>query len=209
MTSLDRLFDLLEYLSSRRGGVSFGELKERGYTAPTLSRLLKDLAARDMVMKTNEGLYRLGPGTLSLARTLLGRAGREETMKPLVDELARRSGESAAYYEMKGEDIQLLVKREMAESFHYISRGSLNLQENHIFRLAMNDNPAPGKVLYEDWETAPGFYRMAVPVFSASQEGKPTGALGITFAKSKGTSEKRNEWEALIKGLIENLTLLS
>lgn len=204
-SSSERTLELLSYLASRPGGATFSDIRDRGYTAPTLSRLLKNLTDRGWVVKTEEGAYGLGEASRVLARAVLGQSRREEKVRPLVRELARMTGESAAYYEAVPGGIILLVKEEMADSFHYIDTGRVNRQEEHGFRMALD-----GKELsvHETWGSAPGFDRIASPLWEPLYDGAgggegmtlPSGVAGITFAKGKYTpAEVKDKAEILIR----------
>jgi len=125
LKGLRRGFNIIQHLASSSEGITFNRLRSLcSLPAPTLSRVLKVLIELNMVEK--DRAYRLGRGFMKIARTASGRISREEIIKPVLDRLAHRTGESAAYFEPEGTAIILRAKSEQGESWHYMDIGNRN-----------------------------------------------------------------------------------
>lgn len=209
MANSDMTLDILSFLASRPEGGTFGEMKQLGYTAPTLSRLLKSLSSINIVTKGQDGAYFLGESARVLARAILGESSWEEKIRSLLAHLSGQTGESAAYYEKSAKGIRLIAKEEMAESFHYISEGSENFQEKHAFYRVLVDDFPPGQVVHENWETALGFDRLAMAVRSPACDGSnnPIGSMGITFVRGRYDNSKIQEYSIILENLVNSLSL--
>ncbi len=213
MIGLRRAFEILRGLAAASSGMAFSELRQLGLAAPTLSRLLRALVDIGAVVKDDSGRYRLGPVTHELALAVLDQLPRESRLRPCLESLARDTGESVAYYEAVAGQLMVKAKIEVPESFHYMSVGGINRQFAHGFRTValafldgaekrllaeQVDDPAAEsaelqatlasvrekRIYHEIAETAPGFQRLAAPVFHGRQ-GRLAGVIGITFAKGR------------------------
>ena len=120
--ALDRSLAVVAALSD--GELPFGILRERsgGLPAPTFARLLKALVASGVLMGSRNG-YRLGPRFLGVARGALGGLSEGEHLRPVLDELARASGESAAFYARREGRCVLVAVHEMPDSPRYMPLG--------------------------------------------------------------------------------------
>jgi len=122
-SSVTRAFEVLNAVAARSGGATFSGLGRAcpGIASATLPRLLKSLVTAGLLRKDGVGgRYVLGEGSLGFARRALGCVSRADLLQPLIDELAEQTCESAAYYELDGDALVLLVKTEKPNSFHYI-----------------------------------------------------------------------------------------
>lgn len=120
-----------------REGLGFSDLQRAlgGLPAPTLSRLLKALAADGYVEKTPAGVYAGGRALAALGRALGGARSLEEFALEAMTEYTRETGESIAFARFFGERLVLVEKVEVADSFKLAPRGQ-------VFRPAEDEGPA-------------------------------------------------------------------
>jgi len=118
-------------------GLAFGELQRKldDLAAPTLSRLVKALAAEDYIQKTPDGRYAAGEAFASLGRVLAGASSLDELALDAMTEYTRATGESIAFARFFGERLVLVEKVEVADGFKLARRGQ-------VFRPAANEGPA-------------------------------------------------------------------
>jgi DNA-binding IclR family transcriptional regulator len=120
--SLDRALLVIDALAEGAMGFSALRARLKGLPAPTLSRLLRALAAAGAVVKGSAG-YGLAPRAVRLARRVAGGQSPAEAVEPLLADLAAGTGDSAACYGWREGRVTLLAKREVPESFHYMAVG--------------------------------------------------------------------------------------
>lgn len=93
VTALARGLDVLRCFDTEGGALSNLEIARRtGLPKPTVSRMAYTLARLGHLSYGEDGLYRLGAGVLSLGFTYLRRTGVATVAKPLMQDLADRSG---------------------------------------------------------------------------------------------------------------------
>ncbi len=138
-----RALAVLEACAQSSEGVSFKDLRSLcgGMAATTLSRILEPLVQAEYLLKSPEtGAYTAGPKVLLMARFALGQASLEERLQPLVAELAQQSSASAAYFHWDGKGMELKVKHEIAENFHYATLGHRQHYLEHTFYRAIQSH---------------------------------------------------------------------
>ncbi len=125
MAALRRSMSIMRTISREHGGAAFSKLRlvDGKLTAASLSRLLKSLSREGFVRKDElSGLYHFGDCFLDLARAVVSASSMpmRERVRPLVESLARETGESAVFFEPDGDGLILGAKAELPERFHYI-----------------------------------------------------------------------------------------
>lgn len=129
LISLRRGIKVLEFLSLRREGATFGDILS-GFpdmTAATLTRLLKSMLDEELLEKGPDSRnYQTGLKAKRLASAIMGNVSKAEVLRPVVRELAEYSGESALFAEFENDSIRLLVKSEVPDGFHYMDENKLN-----------------------------------------------------------------------------------
>ncbi|MFW5845940.1 MAG: helix-turn-helix domain-containing protein, partial [Planctomycetota bacterium] len=121
--SLARGRDVLLLCAARPDGCSFSTCAAAtGLPAPTLSRLLRSLVGLGWL--AHDGVrYRLTDSTRSWARRLLGPLRAGDLLRPVVQDLATTTGDSAAFYEIVDGRVVLQAKCEMPDGTHYMHEG--------------------------------------------------------------------------------------
>ena len=233
MTALRRSMAILRLITQERGAAAFSKLRsaDENLSAASLSRLLKAMAREGLVRKDEtSGLYHLWDGFLSLAREATASASLplRERLRPLVENLARETGESAVFFEPDGDGIILGAKVELPERFHYIEpfqrisslpdhgAGQVLLawstDERRKTLLAANaPSPTPAKEYRNrlsqirsglthapDWGDGNRNTRILAPVFSG-ESGALVGIIGVSFWKQGYPKERIERIEAAVR----------
>lgn len=94
--SVVRALALLEHLRDSESGLGVNELARRiGVSPSTASRLLATLEHAGFVQRDGHGPYRLGLALVTLADRVLSRLDLQAVARPVLVELAERTGETA------------------------------------------------------------------------------------------------------------------
>lgn len=106
-------------------GLAFSHLQRRlnDLPAPTLSRLLKSLAAEGYVVKTAAGLYSRGPELDALGQALGGGGTVESLAVGIMNAFSRETGESVAFSRFYGDRLVIVAKVEVRDSFKLGNEG--------------------------------------------------------------------------------------
>jgi DNA-binding IclR family transcriptional regulator len=122
LPAIERGLNCIRLCAQRGGGVSFSLFQEELQLSPaTLSRLLAVLTDLQYLSKREDG-YRLGSRAVLLSEEIAA-ASRNDSIRlqPVIDALAEKTRESAAFFELDGKDrMIILCKREMPDSYHYM-----------------------------------------------------------------------------------------
>jgi len=121
ITGLRRGLAVLAGLAARPQGISFKEIRGLlgGVPPTTASRVLKILLDEGWVEKRDER-YAAGNAFRRAARALAGGLTTGEMLAPVVEALAEETSESAAYFELREDQVVLLAKCDQPDSFHHI-----------------------------------------------------------------------------------------
>lgn len=134
--SIARVISVLKRCVEMPDGASFSELRKYcgNLEASQLSRILKPLIEEKMITKNPiSGKYLPGNVFISIAGEYFSEKNREEIIRPLIKELSEASEASAAYFKWDGTWIELKIKHDMPNSFHYAGEGSRGHKTNHTF----------------------------------------------------------------------------
>ena len=112
--SIDRVFDLLEYLSAVPGGMSLSDLAvTAGLHVSTTHRLLSSLTQRGYVRKDGfTGKYRLTLRLFEISQRVSAVLGLLPVSEHFLEELANLSGEAVHLVERSGSEVVYLYKFE-------------------------------------------------------------------------------------------------
>ena len=117
--SVERAFDLLEALEAGRHPLRLTDLgRLTGMPKATVQRLLGVLDRRGVVEKT-QGRYQLGIGVVPLAHGYLTESGLTTVALPVLQELARESGETATLFVRYRLDRVVVQRVEGADPLRY------------------------------------------------------------------------------------------
>jgi DNA-binding IclR family transcriptional regulator len=110
---IDRMMDVLALLEKRNNGASIRELVDfLGLPRTTVYRILNTLQHHDVVRRTAEGAYRLGPRLLSLAARTLPDAQDYDLAalsRPHLEALAEKTGEGCKVSVLDGNGVLVVA----------------------------------------------------------------------------------------------------
>lgn len=121
--AVDRALALLEAFADGTPRLSLTELARRtGLWPSTLLRLAASLTRGGMLVRGEDGLFRLGPATFRLG--LLYRAGLDlaEQLRPALARLAGRTAETAVFYVREGDARLCLFRHESDRAVRHAMR---------------------------------------------------------------------------------------
>jgi DNA-binding IclR family transcriptional regulator len=99
VAALDRAFAILFAFRPEDKGVSLAELAARtGLYKSTILRLIASLAHHRMLLRSDDGLYYVGPATLQLGALYQRSLQLGDVVLPLMRRLRDASGESVSFY---------------------------------------------------------------------------------------------------------------
>ena len=116
--SIDRAFDIIELLSQELRGVAMTEIGRRlNLNKSTVHRLLSSLRERGYIEKDTEtGNYKLGLGFVELASLYLNNLELKIEASPLLNQLTRKTGQTAFLATMDETEIVYIDKVETYNS---------------------------------------------------------------------------------------------
>jgi DNA-binding IclR family transcriptional regulator len=110
---IDRMMDVLFLLEKRTGGATIRDLVDRlGLPRTTVYRILNTLQFHDMVRRSSDGSYRLGPRLLALAARTIGDAHDFDLAtlsKPHLERLAQATGEACKVSVRDGDGVLVVA----------------------------------------------------------------------------------------------------
>ena len=110
---IDRMMDVLFLLEKRTSGATIRDLVDRlGLPRTTVYRILNTLQFHDVVRRSSDGNYRLGPRLLALAARTIGDAHDFDLAtlsKPHLDRLAQETGEACKVSVRDGDGILVVA----------------------------------------------------------------------------------------------------
>lgn len=118
VAALDRAFAILFAFRPDDKGVSLAELAARtGLYKSTILRLIASLAHHRMLLRSDDGLYYVGPATLQLGALYQRSLQQGDVVLPLMRRLRDASGESVSFY-VRQKDLRVCLHR--VDSTHAI-----------------------------------------------------------------------------------------
>ena len=116
VAAVERALSVLDVFDPEVKAVGLTALAERsGLSKSTALRLVSSLMQRGYVRATPDGRYQLGPAVLRLAAVYQRTVQPDDVIRPVLEELVARSGESASFNVREG-DIYICLYR--ADSRH-------------------------------------------------------------------------------------------
>jgi len=122
--SIERALSLLEALEDSRGEVGIAELSKRvRLHVSTVHRILATLVARGYARQSPEtGRYALGAKALHLAESYLGQMDLRRVVRPVLERLSQKTGETANLVILDRREALYLDKVESPQSLRIFSR---------------------------------------------------------------------------------------
>ncbi len=139
VAAVDRALSLLAAFSAEQPALTLAQMAERtGLYKSTILRLARSLEAAGYLCASGRSVFTLGPMPLRLAALYQENMHPAEVLMPVLRELARASGESAAFYVRVGD------KRLCAYRVNSTRAVSHNVQQGELLPVAQG---AGGRVL--------------------------------------------------------------
>jgi len=123
--SLERAFGILEEVAQHRSGISLAELSKRvGLHNSTTFHLVKTMVTLGYIRQDRDTKrYHVGPMVFSLAASSLSEVELVGLATPILEELARDTGESSHLALRRGEDIVIAARVAGSGAFQLVDRG--------------------------------------------------------------------------------------
>ncbi|MGJ7490486.1 IclR family transcriptional regulator [Variovorax sp. ZT4R33] len=180
----------------------------------TASRLLRSLMRYSFAVKDSDERYRLGPATAVLEATGDTTHGIAAVVQPVIDRIARESGETASFFVGHG-DLRLCVAVAAGRRAvgHTLKVGDVLPTERgaggRVLRQYEGGRPADGTDVVQTslGERDPELAAVAVPVFDA--RGKLLGALSLSGTSTRYSSPEylRSQQSRIAAAAVEIETL--
>lgn len=199
VATADRVLAVLTAFRKGDGTLSLAELASRtGLVKSTIMRLAVSLEKHGLVARVGEGGYRLDAEVFRLGMLYRQSFRLENLIRPVLEELVARLGETASFYVRRGDQRQCLFR---VESPHLLR---LHVREGDVLPLdssataqvlrVFGAKPLPAYALtlelpvYTEGATDAHVASLAAPVFGA--EADLLGALTISAPLARLTPER-------------------
>lgn len=117
LQTLSNAMDVLMLIGNKGGEARASELEsELAISRSSLYRIVGTLRKKNFIEQAGGGVYRLGFGILSLGLLARGRTDLEGSLKPILTELARQTGETAMLTAVSYPDAVCVARAESTKS---------------------------------------------------------------------------------------------
>jgi len=181
VTAVARAFVILNAFQSGERALTLGELARRtGLHKTTVLRIARTTAATRYLVQLDNGSWRLGPGAGWLGARYQTVFGPTDLIEPVLRELSRITGESAAFYVREGDSRSCVVRVDGPQAIrHHVRMGEmLPVNRGAIGRVLLAFSGEAGEP-YDSirrcghhatkGERDPQVASVAVPVFGANR----------------------------------------
>jgi len=213
--AVERALTLLEVFADGADRLSLADLaKATGYYRSTILRLAASLQRMGYLNRDAEGFYRLGP-TLWRLGSQYQRAFRlADYVRPVLTEISRATGETAAFYVREGDQRIVLYRAHSDRPMrHHLEEGAaLPLDRGAGGRILTAFTDGTGehaahvreqRFYFSDGERDPETGAVAVPVFGMN--GTFIGALGAVGPRHRMADGRHLEIRDLLTEYAEKL----
>jgi DNA-binding IclR family transcriptional regulator len=213
--SVERALTLLEAFADGAERLSLADLaKATGYYRSTILRLGASLQRMGYLNRDADGFYRLGPTLWRLGTQYQHAFHLADYVRPVLAEIARATGETAAFYVREGDHRIVLYRAHSDRPMrHHLEEGaSLPLDRGAGGRVLTAFTDGTGehvprvraeRFYFSDGERDPETAAVAVPVFGMG--GAFVGALAAVGARSRMAGGRHLEIRDLLLAHAEKL----
>jgi DNA-binding IclR family transcriptional regulator len=207
VSAIDRALQVLATFDPGMKALGLTTISERtGLPKSTLLRIIATLMNRGYVRAIPDGRYQLGPAVLRLAEVYQRTVQPEDLIRPVLEELARETGESASF-NVREENVQVCLYRVDSQHAlrHHIRVGQCFPMDRGcaaaVLRTFSGEAGAQFDALRErvvvttHGEQFPGTSGIAVPVFGLHQS--LAGAMILSGPTSRFDAAAVERMEAL------------
>lgn len=149
--AVTRALSILDVFQAGESALTLGELARRtGLHKTTVLRIARTMAAARYLVQLDNGSWRLGPSAGWLGARYQTVFGQTANIEPVLRDLSRVTGESAAFYVREGNTRTCVVRVDGPQTIrHHVRMGeSLPVNRGAIGRVLLAFSGAPG-ALYD------------------------------------------------------------
>lgn len=119
---IDRVFDILELLTTEEAGLGITEIARRlNLNKSTAHRIVNGIMHRGYIEKTEQGLYRLGLGFVALSSLRLNNVELTIEAKPYLKDMTNHTGQTSHLAVLNGSDAMYIDKVETVKNLRLYS----------------------------------------------------------------------------------------
>lgn len=199
VSAVDRALSVLTAFQRGDGEVSLAELTRRtGLIKTTVMRVALSLESYGLIRRVDGGGYRLDAEVMRLAACYQHAFGLADHVTPVLEKLARSTGETASFYTRRGEQRLCLFRVESANQIRmHVQPGDLRPMDKSAIAQVLRHfdrgraTAAIDTPLFTSGVTDPHSAALATPVFGPG--GALLGALALSGPVTRLTPARAEE----------------
>lgn len=212
VSAVERALTLLTAFQRGDGVVSLAELTKRtGLVKTTVMRMALSLESFGLIKRVEDGGYRLDAEVMRLAACYQHAFGLADHVTPVLERLARSTGETASFYTRRGEQRLCLFRVESIKPIRmHVQPGDLRPMDRSAIAQVLRhfdlgrSAPAIDTPLFTSGVTDPHAAGLATPVFGPG--GSLLGALALSGPVTRLTAEYAEKIRLDLKAAGDDLT---
>lgn len=212
VSAVDRALAVLTAFKRGDGELSLAELTKRtGLVKTTVMRLALSLEAAGLIKRIPDGGYRLDAEVMRLAACYQQAFGLADHVIPVLERLARETGETASFYTRRGDQRLCLFRVESTSQIRmHVQPGDLRPMDQSAIAQVLRhfdhgrSSPAHDVPIFTSGVTDPHTAAIATPVFGLG--GVLMGALALSGPVTRLTAAHAAEIGPDLRAAGEELT---
>lgn len=205
VSAVDRALSVLTAFQRGDGEVSLAELTRRtGLIKTTVMRMALSLESFGLIRRVDDGGYRLDAEVMRLAACYQHAFGLADHVTPVLEKLARATGETASFYTRRGDQRLCLFRVESANQIRmHVQPGDLRPMDKSAIAQVLRHfdrGRATAEIdtpIFTSGVTDPHSAAVATPVFGPG--GALLGALALSGPVTRLTPARAEEIRPLLK----------
>jgi DNA-binding IclR family transcriptional regulator len=212
VSAVDRALTLLTAFKRGDGELSLAELTERtGLIKTTVMRMALSLESFGLLKRLDGGGYRLDAEVMRLAACYQHAYGLADHIMPVLERLARSTGETASFYTRRGDFRLCLFRVESANQIRmHVQPGDQKPMDKSAIAQVLRHfdlgraAPVIDVPIFTSGVSDPHAAALAMPVFGPG--GALLGALALSGPVTRLTAARSNEIRPELKNAGDDLT---
>jgi len=212
VSAVDRALSVLTAFQRGDGELSLADLTKRtGLVKTTIMRMALSLESFGLIRRVDDGGYRLDAEVMRLAACYQHAFGLADHVTPVLEQLARSTGETASFYTRRGEQRLCLFRVESANQIRmHVQPGDLRPMDKSAIAQVLRHfergrAAAPIETpIFTSGVTDPHAAALATPVFGPS--GALLGALALSGPVTRLTAARADEIRPQLRNAGVDLT---
>lgn len=212
VSAVERALTVLTAFQRGDGVVSLAELTKRtGLVKTTVMRMALSLESFGLIKRVEDGGYRLDAEVMRLAACYQHAFGLADHVTPVLERLARSTGETASFYTRRGEQRLCLFRVESASPIRmHVQSGDLRPMDKSAIAQVLRHfdvgrvAPKIDVPIYTSGVTDPHAASLAMPVFGPG--GGLLGALALSGPVTRLTADYAEKIRPELKAAGDELT---